>query len=269
MKQLKKIFFLSLFFEVHFCFLSFSQTNLVPNPSFEDTIHCPNSPDEINYCSSWNSYRNSPDYFNFCSIGSVSVPNNWGGFQNAASGHAYSAFATYGGYSNTYREYIGAQLTSNLATGTRYFVSFKINLSLSNSIQANCATDKMGVAFSTVAHNTSNPMPIQNTAKVYSSAIISDTLNWIRIFGSFTSDSNYNFIAIGNFFDNSLTDTLIMDGDTLCRSSYYYIDDVCVSSDSLFCANYSFTGIQEETYSCEIKLMPNPAHDFFTIQATD
>ncbi|MBK7390076.1 MAG: hypothetical protein IPI23_13700 [Bacteroidetes bacterium] len=37
--------------------------NLVPNPSFEDTINCPFSVNQFAYCDHWNKYRETPDYF--------------------------------------------------------------------------------------------------------------------------------------------------------------------------------------------------------------
>src|SRR5947208_1800729 len=75
--------------------------NLVPNPSFEDTVHCPATSLQnfIDLSSSWYSARASPNYFNSCvsdSIGLWDVPRNGFGYQLPATGNAYSGLYTYG-----------------------------------------------------------------------------------------------------------------------------------------------------------------------------
>ncbi len=56
---------------------SFSQ-NLVPNPSFEDTVMCPSGSGLVEYCANWKIFRDSPDYFQECaSLSTLSVPYNF------------------------------------------------------------------------------------------------------------------------------------------------------------------------------------------------
>ncbi len=245
-----------------------AQQNLVLNPSFEDTISCPFGPGEVIKSNNWASYRGSPDYMNSCNSDMVSVPNNWGGYQQAASGNAYAAFATYATkiINNNAREFVGGKLYSPLTIGTKYFVSFKVALSLDVDLQANCASSKLGAAFSTVPHNEFNPAPINNDPQVYTNAIITDTLNWTRIFGSFVSDSVYQYVMIGNFFDDNNTDTLILDGDTWCNASYYFLDDICVSTDSLYTAQYNYVGVDLGRIESCFKIYPNPASYLTTIE---
>ena len=54
---------------------SFAQVNLIPNPSFEDTLHCPNTifGFSIDNCEHWFVARNSPNYFNGCVADSMSL----------------------------------------------------------------------------------------------------------------------------------------------------------------------------------------------------
>ena len=40
--------------------------NLVPNPSFEDYLECPDSRYDVDLAFPWTSYGLSPDYFNAC-----------------------------------------------------------------------------------------------------------------------------------------------------------------------------------------------------------
>ena len=256
---------LTLFSSLLFLSLALHAQNLVPNPSFEDTVACPSAPDELDKALGWSSYSYSPDYMNDCSISAaVSVPYNWGGYQQAASGNAYAAFATYASFFPTdYREFIGGSLSAPLDIGEKYYVSFKICLSIFPSATGNCASDKMGAMFSTIPYSISNPAPITNGPQMFSNSIITDTINWTRIFGSFIADSAYSYIIIGNFFNDINTDTLIMDGDSLCHVSYYFLDDVCVSTDSIYAATY--TGVGEINNQLRFSIYPNPTENFINI----
>ena len=70
--------------------LTHSQQNLVPNPSFEDTMHCPNGTNDPGAVSLWyNPSGASPDYYNVCSTNGGGVPWNDWGYQYAQEGHAY------------------------------------------------------------------------------------------------------------------------------------------------------------------------------------
>ena len=264
----KIIFTLSMLLQTAFCFAQ----NLVPNPSFEDTVACPINANQVPFATGWDNFGQSPDYFNSCSINpDYSVPFNWGGYQQAASGNAYTAFGTYISHIftlNDVREFIGGLLSSPLAIGEKYFVSFKVSLSLSNQIQSNCACNHIGAMFSTVPYSWSNPAPVTNNPPIHNDSLITDTVGWTTIFGSFIADSAYQYIIIGNFYDDLNTDTLIIDGSNYCYLSYYYLDNVCVSTDSVFAATWSSINDDDEEIANLIKIFPNPAIDDITIQST-
>lgn len=259
MKKIYSKIFL-LFFLVNSSFL-ISQSNLVPNPSFETYTNCPNNIGQANYALGWSSFSNTPDYFNLCGTSGFSVPLNAFGYQLPANGNSYCGLLNYMSKAlfpgNDYREYLGIALSSNLTIGTKYYVSFKVALTINSLIPSNCASSKIGALFSTVPFSSSNPAPTNNLPKIHSTSIISDTLNWTKVFGSFVADSIYQYIIIGNFFKNTNTDTLILNGDPYC-SSYYYVDDICLSTDSTYTSNYS-TGIYAKENSFKnLLLYPNP-----------
>ena len=236
--------------------------NLVPNPSFEQFIHCPNNENEVDSVIGWNSCGDSPDYFNSCdtNVPEFSVPNNWGGYQQAASGNAYCGIGVYGSCVVNVREFIGTQLTFPLNIGEKYFVSFKVSLSVSDLIKANTSVNKLGALFSTVnICFTSFYPPINNNANIYTDLIITDSLNWTTINGSFIADSAYKYITIGNFFDDAHTDTLIIKLDSFCQGAYYFIDDVYVGIDSL-------SNIQVYNTANTINISPNPTFNNFSIE---
>lgn len=94
-----------------------AQINFVPNPSFEDTVICPQFLDNMPDVQDWSSFGNSADYFNSCSA-VMNVPNAVFGFQPSHSGSAYCGVVTYfkgnSVLSNNYREFIGVHLLNSL-----------------------------------------------------------------------------------------------------------------------------------------------------------
>ncbi len=243
-----------------------AQINLVPNPSFEDTVFCPLGSNQLNACEHWLNFGNSPDYFNACSNPAFGVPNSNPGFQYAHTGNAYAgaiffAKSTIPNGPN-YREPIGIELSSSLIIGQKYFVSFfVVNAGVNNG---SIACNKQGINFYTVPFDSCCPPPLINAAKLYNDSILTDTLNWTKISGSFIADSAYQYLSIGNFFNDVNTDTLST--SPFPTYVYYYIDDVCVSTDSLY--NETWTGFHQINNTLNtISIFPNPSKGFFTIDS--
>ena len=256
-------------FYVLFCtaYMGFGQegTSLVPNASFEDTVFCPGAESQMPLY--WLLFGNSADYWHGCSS-SLNVPNTTIGYHPANSGEAMIGLFTYVSPSNPgwpgYREYVGVQLTNPLTVGQKYYMSFFLNFGgfLPGWIQY--GADKLGMKFSSVQYAENNPPALNNTAHLYTDSIYTDTAQWVKVSGSFIADSAYNYLMIGNFFDEIQTDSLTIPGPFFGGSgAYYFIDDICVSTDSAFCANY---GIPENQFNNQFSFYPNPATDFVTIQ---
>ncbi len=235
--------------------------NLVPNPSFEDTVACPFGAGQLNLASGWSSYRNSPDYFNSCSNSNMSVPMNIAGYQFAHSGNAYCGVATWWIYPNI-REYVGIQLLSPTIIGQKYYVSFFVSFSCGGTVSI--ATNKMGCTLSTLPYSVGNPFPINNQSLFHSDSILTDTVNWIKLSTSFIADSAYQYLIIGNFYDDNNTDTLSV--NNIGNVGYYYIDDVCLTTDSIY--NDTWTGI-EYHHESNISIIPNPANTFIKINGME
>ena len=261
-KVFRSLFFLQLVFVAQ---NNFAQ-NLVPNPSFEDTIVCPSANGQLKYaCAGWSTIINSPDYFNVCCVISnqVSIPQNGWGYQNPylATDGAYAGFYAYISFFPGSEEFLGRSLLSPLIIGQRYFVSMKINFFDGNF--SRCAMNKIGIKFTNVNfEDTVSEIPSwlkNNTCHVFSDSIISDTLNWTNIKGSFIADSSYKYLLIGQFFDTlhiqiQCFDTTLSSG----KYSYYYVDQICVSTDSLECdqpININQSRIFQNT---KITIYPNP-----------
>ena len=231
--------------------------NLVPNSSFEDTTMCPDWISQIDRATGWSQFRPTADYFNTCSNSIYAVPSSFG-YQWPSTGNAYSGLWCYNSTVTNLREYIGRQLSSPLIIGQKYYINVKYNLSNGS----NCAVNKQGILFSTVEYNNLNWCPITNYAHVYSLSIINDTNKWTSISGAFIADSSYNYIIIGDFFSDNNVDTLMFDNSNCI--SYYYIDDVCVSTDSLTCN--SNTNINETNLKSYLNIFPNPTNQNATLE---
>lgn len=140
------------------------------------------------------------------------------------------------------REYIGGNLSDTLTVGTKYYISFKVSLA-EGTFSAN---NNLGIKFTTIPLINSNsytpyliqPPPfIDNFSQVNFSNIISDSTIWTHVRGNFIADSSYINFLIGDFFTTSMTDSIMKPGYPTCQS-YYYLDDVCISTDSIFCENF-------------------------------
>jgi OmpA-OmpF porin, OOP family len=225
--------------------------NLVPNPSFEDTVSCPANFSDFEAVLDWINPAHAlgtggtPDYYNECSNPSnVGVPINRLGYQQPHSGAAYAGIALYAG--DDWREYIEAQLTFPLAPNSCYHFEMFVNL------PNNCSwtTDNFGIYFSdSLVFGINNYYPLPFTPQINNTeGFIIDTLNWILISGNYIAQGGENYLIIGNFNDNSHTDTLYINHPIL-NIPYIYIDDVSLT----LC-----TGIAEQSANEHIKIFPNP-----------
>lgn len=244
----------------------FSQVNLVPNPSFEEYNNCPYDWDQTNFVESWISFKGTPDYYNSCcSSCSFGTPHNLMGYQEPLSGNAYLGLIFYEKDGEQYNEMVGTQLLQPLEIGVKYYFSLNVILKYDNSFGICCGQNKIGVKFFNQTYTPINPPESNNAPHIYSSLVISDTSNWTQIFGSFIADSTYSHISFGNFFVNS--EVTIDDIVPSNNSSYYFVDDVCVSKDSSFAANYVYAETNENDLHNQISVFPNPASSIVNISS--
>ena len=216
---------------VLFCISNFllAQVNLVPNPSFEIFNSCPTGMGQIGKAVPWFSpiYPSATsDYFNSCDISNyVGVPNNQFGFQEARTGKAYPGIGVYTSNSYNAREYIESKLILPLIANKTYCMQFFV--SKADNVQF--AVDGMGAYFSndSVLSTFHNVLPFTPQINNPTGNIIADTVNWIKISGSFTASGGEKFITIGNFKTDVNTNWQYISGP-LPGFAYYLIDDVSV-----------------------------------------
>jgi hypothetical protein len=96
--------------------LAFTQ-NLVPNPSFEDTVYCPNNSGQLTATKFWYSpTAGTSDYFNRCSdqINGLQIPYTGLGYQNTL-GNSYAGMQIFfDPFGSDWIEYIQVQLNEPL-----------------------------------------------------------------------------------------------------------------------------------------------------------
>lgn len=102
--------------------ISGNPVSLFPNPSFEDTICCPNWLGQVSCATPWQqiSYVGSADYFHTCNFLPASIPA--AGLFPFPDGDACMGILALSDYS----EYIGACLPSTMLAGTAYTVQMDI-----------------------------------------------------------------------------------------------------------------------------------------------
>lgn len=214
--------------------LSPAQTNLVPNPSFETYSTCPTTSGQPDRAVGWDAPTNgTTDYMNAChTIGIVGVPNNVFGSQAAQSGQAYMHVFTEVPNSSNYREYVQCQLTSPLAAGVTYDVSFWVSRANSE-----LATAEIGAYFSTTAISLTNSQAFNLVPQVEnpSSNIITDTVNWVQVSGSFVATGGEQYLTLGNFRLPANTTVQVIGGGH--NGASYYLDSVSVVARTQPCAS--------------------------------
>jgi hypothetical protein len=252
-----KIRFLLTFWFITLTSLYVFCQNLVPNPSFELYSNCPTiSNYYADLATDWYVFGKTPDYYNSCFPDALptqgtDVPESFTGYQMAATGNGYVGFMTYTSHV-FWREYIGAQLLSPLEVGSTYDISMKVVFSNDTLAYGGVACNKFGLRFSNIVYSSLYPAPTDNFAHLYTNTVLTDTLNWTTISGTFVADSAYTHVMLGNFFDDSSIDTIKIKQNPNWVA-YYYVDDVYVGK------------VVEHTNSIEtfstdaFRVFPNPS----------
>lgn len=233
----------------------YSQQNLVPNPSFEDTVACPQN-GNLNNLSLWmNPTLSTPDYFNSCASGNFSVPQNAYGFQNPRTGTAYVGISSIINGSS-WREYIQIQLSSPLVPGEKYCVEFYICTSDSSTYSIN----NLGAYFSTNSITSPSTTELNVVPQIINNTPLIQPNTWQIVADSFIASGGENYITIGNFNTNLNTDTSFLNWSSWAEG-YHFIDDVKVqacSSTNIYNTN---------ALSNKVKIFPNPTNGILYVQS--
>lgn len=227
--------------------------NLVPNGSFEDTLDCPQTTNQLNYSKFWgNPTQGTPDYFNACdpTIYGMNVPYTGFGYQDARTGKAFAAILAFLKNIPDYREYIQVKLIDTLVSGKQYLVSFYVNLS--NNSQYSVSS--LGAYLTSTPISSTSSLTLTYTPQVTNDSAIqlSDSVNWMLIEDTITSGGTEEYLTIGNFNVDSQSDTTYLGWFSSNNIAYYYIDDVSV-------IDLESLGTPEHSKKPTLNLYPNPS----------
>jgi hypothetical protein len=248
--------------------------NLVPNPGFEETDSCTFGLG-LGAVQDWFTTSGTPDLFQSCQPSGepTGIPMNLLTYQYPFEGENYAGLLTYfvNGEAEQ-REWIMAPLLSPLVPGQTYYCSFRANAAFGGNAQYPyfwLASSRVGLLFTTYERHwyQGNPYPVAiNQAQIQYPQVLTDTVGWTLVSGSFVADSAYTYVMVGNFFDNAHTDTVHFapEGDPWVWHPWGYtlVDEVCVSLDPEGCAlSQAVVGLE----GTRPYVYPNPASDQFFI----
>ena len=234
-----------------------AQINLVPNYSFEEKDSCPTFHYELTpTCKEWfdpvskmfipppppfqpiYGLMGSGTYFHKCGGPQVGVPNSLSGNQYPLTGDAYAGFVVVTQDSalliiNQLHDYIEVELIESLNRNTKYYAEFYYSLAelysngTPNYFLNNLKFVELGMLFTDTLVRRASGITMPQPQNICATAQVSqmmgpqiDTVNWIKVSGSFTAKGGEKFLTIGSFID---LDTLIGDVYT-----FIFIDDVSV-----------------------------------------
>ncbi|MEZ4758328.1 MAG: T9SS type A sorting domain-containing protein [Flavobacteriales bacterium] len=248
--------------------------NLVPNPGFEETDSCTFGLG-LGALHDWYSAYLTPDHLQSCQpYGTVnSLPMNMFTYQAPYEGSSCAGIHTYLDVSGQeQREWIMVPLLDTLVPGQTYYCSFWANAAFGGNEmypQIWLASDHLGMLFTTYDRQWTwgDPYPAAlDQAHILYPQILSDTVSWTLVSGSFVADSAYIYLMIGNFFGNALTDTLhFADPGSVFPwypFGYTLIDAVCVSPSPDGCDLEQH--VSDQTGGT-IYVYPNPGADALVI----
>ncbi len=203
--------------------------NIIPNASFEELTSHPigwfykgqHFTEVMKYWSA--ATMASPDVFG----PEVRVPMSWAekdfGKQTARTGEAMAGITVFGcdeGKPHC-REYIQIQLSEPLVVGQHYYLEFWVS-HLPRSLQVN----SLGAHFSLTRTDVITDRVLELSPQVWAENILdASDHRWVPVAGSFTAETEAEYLVIGNFFPDSLTQSRSVCEDHY-KYAYYYVDDV-------------------------------------------
>lgn len=204
--------------------------NIVPNPSFEDYSGTPigwfyKGQHFTNLMKFWSSPTGaSPDAFG----PEIRVPAHWAdkgfGQQTPHSGESMIGLTLYGCDNGKphCREYVQIQLAEPLVLGQKYYFEFWTSR-LPRSLEIN----NLGVYFAKESISIKTDQLLSHQPKIHAQKIVeAPNKNWTRVAGTFTANTEDDYLLIGNFFDDKNTRATGIDRPNALPYAYYYIDDV-------------------------------------------
>jgi hypothetical protein len=203
MKTIKIIFFFY-FFGLSFLVRGQQIGNYVSNGSFE-SLNTNSLTSYYNVVNYWQPIDTNQfaDYLGTSLAPISNIPYAYG-FQYPRTGNNYILTQFYG-----FRGYPRNRLKEHLKANVTYCAKYYIV----NTNNSPYATDGAGMYFASSMLDTITQcnVPLSYlTPQIQNQNIITDTLNWVAITGTFVANGNEKYLVLGNFKSNASTNTLLI-----------------------------------------------------------
>jgi hypothetical protein len=216
-------------------FLKAQIANYVNNGSFELLSDCAN-PFGVYKSIFWNCIDTTQPMkagFNYNSCFS-NVPVTGVGYQQPKSGSDFirvNFFCTNPCQPFNSRTYPRNRLKSNLISGKTYCVKYYVNVQDLSPL----GSDHQEVLFTDNSIDTikyvNAPLTFLNP-QISNTVVLTDTMNWIPLTGTFTANGTEKFMVLGNFKSDASTSTLVANGSMSGAWAEYFIDYIsCIPID--------------------------------------
>lgn len=225
--------------------------NLIPNPSFEDLRNLPIKPNPVNNFEGENKSGNkafennlnhwfsatksTPDLRVLDSIYQKKCGEKYPDCDKPHTGNYCIGLVSFmeGNQTKAYREYLEIKLLKPLRPSVKTHIEFW----LCRGRQAALVSNNIGCYFSKnkVYANIRTPVLVPPQFNI-DTIINESTAQWVKIEGSIIPDQAYNFLTIGNFFNNEntlLNKTNAPPSNYSHTAAYYLIDDIKVWQDTI------------------------------------
>ena len=219
-----------------------AQVNMVPNPSFEDTLKTPYNKVGNLFIKNWhnldslnNSFCPINYYSKFCTTSICLLPNNSFFSQNPRTGNAVIALQLFydPGFSGpSLRSLARVRLHQNLISNKVYCAKMYVCLieTCKKSIDGLHMYFDNGIldTVTTGINNTGIYTFVNPQVKQPPSIVVNDSINWVEISGTFTATGNETYLTLGNFYSDASTTQVVSNPTVTANWSGYIIDDVSV-----------------------------------------
>ena len=211
--------------------------NLVPNPSFEDTTYCDVYDPIIKTALHWyNVNTATPDIWDCDTVrrcgNHIMDPNDTGvlltGYLPSFDGLRHAGcYQWYGPDGSSTREYLMAELLSDLQAGQ----SYRASLYCARPKGFRRAIDRIGIYFSPDSifepYPTTLPFVPQAELVDPNNTYLVDT-NWVQVMDTFIAAGNERWLLFGTFLDDADVNGIDIPPLVPLDKAYYYIDLVSV-----------------------------------------
>jgi gliding motility-associated-like protein len=216
--------------------------NIVPNPSFEQVYRMPDDTTALNQVvKDWFSGNKVGPLG--CHIAAIDMNPNYGQpnplrYQNPRTGQSMLTYKTLAYVNESvkfvdYRSYAATKLMRPIPRRAKVYAEFYINwhgVDCCRSVPRTFPGGQHGMLFT-------KDKPFENSYNLYQGSpqinidtLLTDTVNWLKVSGTFISEEQLEYITIGNFYTYDQCDYLLPNFTNVYQGAeaHYFLEDVKV-----------------------------------------